>query len=154
MADRKSLIVLAVLALVAIVVFVLGAVGAGRGATTGTWPDWASPKSAGADQLTAADLRVSSACTVNGAAIDFVGACVVDVLPVTGGLPWERVTRRAILTAGPQPVRVTVTLAGKTLNANLDPGEDIRLTYTREGGRFALTCLAVSGCAVVLAKDA
>jgi len=154
MADRKPLIVLAVLALVAIAVFVFGAVGAGRGSTAGAWPDWASPKSAGADQLGADDLRGSSACTVNGPAITFAGACVVDVLPVTGGFPWERVTRRAILIAGPQTVGLTVTLAGKTLHTDLDPGDDVRLTYTREGGRFALTCLAVGGCAVVLAKDA
>ncbi len=154
MADRKPLIVLAVLALVAIAVFVFGVAGVGRGATAGTWPDWASPKSADADQLRADDLRGSSACTVNGTAITFAGTCLVDVLPVTGGFPWERVTRRAILTAGPQPVGVTVTLAGKTLHTNLDPGDDVRLTYTREGGRFALTCLSLSGCAVTLAKDA
>lgn len=154
MADRKPLIVLAVLALVAIAVFVFGAVGAGRGATAGAWPDWASPTSGGADQLGAADLTVSSSCAVNGAAITFVGACVVDVVPVTGGFGWERVVRRAILTAGPQSVGVTVTLAGKALHTTLDPGDNVRLTYTREGGRFALACLAVSGCTVILAKDA
>jgi len=154
MADRKPLIVLGVLAVVAILLFVLGAFGAGRGAAAGGMPGWASPHSSSGDQLTSADLRGSSACDITGATITFVGGCAVEVAPVTGGFPWEKATRRAILTAGPQPVNLTVTLAGKTLRTDLDPGDDIRLTYTRDGGTFVLTCLSVSGCVVVLSKDA
>jgi hypothetical protein len=154
MADRKPLIVLGVLALVAILLFVFGAFGAGRGASSTGMPEWASPKRSSGDQLTAADLRGSPGCDITGVTISFVGGCAVDVQSVTGGFPWEKATRRAILTAGPQPINLTVTLAGKTLRTDLDPGDDIRLTYTREGGTFVLTCLAVSGCVAVLSQDA
>ena len=154
MADRKPLIVLGVLALVAIVLFVFGAFGAARGATAGGMPDWASPTQSSGDQLTVADLEGSSSCAFEGATISFVGACVVTVREVTGGLPWERVTRRAILTAGAQTVNLTLTLAGRTLRTDLDPGEGVRLTYTRESGTLVLTCPAVGGCVVILARDA
>lgn len=158
MTDRKPLIVLGVLALVAIVLFVFGVLGPSRGgpavSPAGAWPEWASPKRSAGDPLTVADLRGSSSCDFTGSIISFVGACDVKVQPVTGGFPWEKATRRAILTAGPQAVNLTVTLAGKTLRTDLDPGDDVRLTYTRDGGTFLLTCLAATGCAVVLSEDA
>lgn len=154
MTDRKPLIVLGVLALVAILLFVLGVFGAGRGASAGGMPDWASPSRSTGDRLTVADLQGSASCDFEDATISFAGTCVVQVREITGGLPWERVTRRAILTAGPQTVLLTLTLAGKTLRTDLDPGDNVRLTYTREGGTLGLTCLAVGGCVVILTEDA
>lgn len=154
MGARKPLILLAVLGLLAIGLFVFGAAGAGRGVAAGGWPQWPSPNPSSGDHLTADDLRGSSTCTLEGATISFVGGCVVEVQQVTEGFPWQRVTRRAMLTAGPQPVGLTVTLAGKTLHTTLDPGEGVRLTYTREGGTFALACASLTPCSVLLAKDA
>jgi hypothetical protein len=156
MADRKPLIVLGVLALVAILLFVFGVFGAGRGKTATGMPEWASPSRSRGDQLTGADLEVSSSCNLEGATISFTGTCVAQVRKINGGLPWERVTRRAILIAGPQPVILTLTIRvekEKTLRTDLDPGDNVRLTYTREGGTLGLTCLAVGGCVVVLAED-
>jgi hypothetical protein len=153
MGDRKPLVVLGVLALVAIALYLTGVLGPSRGGAGGAWPQWASPKLSAGDPLTPADLRGGPSCDIGGTTIAFVGGCVVQVREITGGLPWEKATRRAILTVGPQPVSLTVTLAGKTLRDDLDPGDDVRLTYTREGGTFALACAAVGGCTVVLGRD-
>ena len=153
MTDRKPLMVLGVLGLVAILLFVFGVLGPSRGGEGGAWPEWASPKRSAGDPLTVADLRGSSSCDFAGSIIGFIGACAVEVRPVIGGAGWEKATRRAILTAGPQAVNLTVTLAGKTLGTDLDPGDDVRLTYTRDGGTFLLTCLAATGCVVVLSED-
>ena len=153
MADRKPLVVLGVLVVAAILLYLLGVLGPGGG-SGGSWPDWASPDRAAGDPLTAADLDGGPGCDVDGTTIAFTGTCAVAVREVTGGFGRERATRRAILTTGSQPVGLTVTLAGRTLSHELDPGEDVRLTYTREGGTFVLQCGSATGCAVVLRKDA
>lgn len=153
MADRKPLAVLGALAAAATALFVLGAAGAGRGPDGGGLPAWASPEASRGDRLTVADLEGSPSCAFDGGAISFVGACTVTVRAVTEGPAWERVTRRAILTAGPRSVQLTVTLAGRTLRTDLDPGDGVRLTYTRDGGTFVLGCADVGGCVVVLSED-
>jgi hypothetical protein len=154
MENRKPLIVLAALAVLAILVFVVGVVGAGRDGGDGGWPEWATPDFSPGDPLTAEDLAGDSSCEIDGAAITFVGVCRVDVRAVTDGWPWERATRRALLVVGTGPVELAVTLAGKSLQTDLDPGDEIRLTYTRDGGSFVLGCTNPAGCAVLLAEDA
>ena len=126
MAERKPLIVLGVLAVVAIIVYLVAVVGAGRDTAADPWPDWATPGFSPGDPLTA---------------------------EITGGWPWQSATRRALLVVTAGPVDLGVTLAGKALRTGLDPGDDIRLTYTREGGDFALACANLAGCAVVLTED-
>lgn len=153
MADRKPLIVLGVLAVVAVVVYVVAVIGAGRGSTAEPWPQWATPDFSPGDPLTTDDLRGSSGCGIDGAAITFTGVCRVEVSEVTGGWPWQAATRRAVLVVAAGPVDLSVTLAGKALRTGLDPGEDIRLTYTRDGGDFALACANLAGCAVTLTED-
>ena len=153
MADRKPLIVLAVLAVLAVVVYVVGVVGAGRDGTDDPWPDWATPDFSPGDPLLADDLTGSSGCSIEGPVITFLGACRVDVRPVTGGLPWQSATRRALLVVAAGPVDLSVTLAGKALRTDLDPGDDIRLTYTRDGGDFTVVCGSNLGCAVTLTED-
>jgi len=153
MENRKPLILLAALAVLAIVVFVVGVVGVGRGEDGGGWPEWATPDFSPGDALTADDLSGDSSCSIEGAAITFVGVCRVEVREVTGGWPWESATRRALLVVGTGPIELAVTLAGKSLETDLDPGDEIRLTYTREGGSFVLGCANPAGCAVVLAED-
>ncbi|MBK9158162.1 MAG: hypothetical protein IPM11_08570 [Micropruina sp.] len=153
MADRKPLLILLAVALVAIALFVVGVVGVGRGASGAGWPSWPSAKPGSGDQLVGDDLQADSSCAVADTTINFSGNCVVKVRPVTGGFPWERATRRAMLTAATPTVRLTITLVGKTLSTSLDPGKGVRLTFTRDGGAFALTCTNPAGCTVVLAKD-
>lgn len=153
MAERKPLVVLGALAVAAIGLFALGASGAGRGPEGDGLPGWASPELSRGDRLTRADLEGSPSCVFEDAVISFVGACTVTVRALTEGPAWERVTRRAILTAGPRSVQLTVTLAGRTLRTDLDPGDGVRLTYTRDGGTFVLGCADVGGCVVVLAED-
>lgn len=153
MADRKPLIILAALALVAVALYVVGAVGAGRAESGAPWPGWASPGSAPGDQLTPADLTGSDGCSIDGAVISFAGTCQVTVRKVTDGWPWQAVTRRALLGVVAGPVDLRVTLAGKALKADLDPGDEIRLTYTRDGGDFTLACRTLTGCVVTLAQD-
>ncbi|MDQ7993022.1 MAG: hypothetical protein AAGC63_15565 [Propionicimonas sp.] len=152
MNDRRPLIVLGVLAVLAVLVFGFGVAGAGRDGGSG-WPEWATPDFSPGDPLTVADLSGDSSCSIDGAAIAFSGVCRVEVKPVTGGWPWERATRRALLVVGAGPVDLGVTLAGKALRTDLDPGDDIRLTYTRDGGSFVLACVNPTGCAVTLVKD-
>ncbi|MDI9628740.1 MAG: hypothetical protein QM286_09385 [Acidobacteriota bacterium] len=154
MPGRKPIIVLSLLALLAAGLFAIGAVGASGSVPAGQWPKWASPKPVGGEPLTVEDLRLSPGCVLQDATLSFIGGCVVEVSPLDEGFPWLRVTRAANLTAGPQTVGVTVSLAGKTLHTNLDPGENVRLTFTREGGAVTLTCTAVTSCTVRLAEDA
>ncbi len=159
MEDRKPLIVLGILALVAILLFVFGVFGARRPVTESAWPQWATPSFSSGDQLTTADLREGSSCQFAGQAITFTGVCQLEVRKVTGGFPWEKATRRAVLTAAGQAVGVTVTITldddnEKNMQTALDPGEDVRLTYTREGGKLGLACGTPGGCTVVLSKDA
>lgn len=154
MADRKPLFILLAVSLVVIALFVVGVVGVGRGSSGAGWPTWASAKLGSGDQLVADDLQAGSSCPVANTTINFSGSCVVKVRPVTEGFPWERATRRATLTAATPTVRLTITLVGKTLSTSLDPGKGVRLTFTRDGGAFALTCTNPAGCTVVLAKDA
>jgi hypothetical protein len=154
MADRRTLLVLSGIVLLVVALFLLGVLGPGRAAPPGAWPDWAAPQRARGDPLLAEDLRADPSCEVAGTVITLTGTCAVQVRPVTGGFGWERVTRRAILTAVSQPVGLTVTLAGRTLHDDLDPGDGVRLTYTREGGEFVLRCAAPTGCVVALTEDA
>lgn len=154
MPGRKPIIVLGVLALLAAGLFAIGAVGASGSVPTGQWPKWASPKPVGGEPLTVDDLRLSPDCVLQDATLSFIGGCVVEVSPLDEGFPWLRVTRATNLTAGPQAVGVTVSLAGKTLHTNLEPGESVRLAFTREGGAVALTCAALTSCTVRLAEDA
>ncbi len=153
MADRKPLVVLAVLGVLAVALFVAGVLGTGRTATDPGWPSWATPQFAPGDPLPVEDLSGSSGCSIEGAVITFTTACRVEVARVTGGWPWQAATRRALLVVSAGPVDLAVTLAGKALRTGLDPGEDVRLTYTRDGGDFALACGSLSGCAVVLTED-
>lgn len=151
MTDRKPLVLLGVLAILAIAVFVVGAAGGGR--DTVAWPEWAAPQRSLGDPLIRADLRGSPACDFGGTTITFTGVCRVEVREVTGGWPWESATRRALLTAIGQPVELSVTLMGRQLRTGLDPGDRIRLTYTREGGSFVLGCGVPTGCVVALTED-
>ena len=154
MPQRKPLIILAALVLLAVVVYVVGLAGAGRDESAAPWPGWASPASAPSDQLTPADLTGSDGCSIEGAVISFAGTCRVTVRALTEGLPWQAVTRRALLGVVAGPVDLRVTLAGKALKADLDPGDEIRLTYTREGGDLTLTCRTLTGCVATLSADA
>lgn len=153
MAERKPLIVLGVLAVVAIIVYLVAVVGAGRDTAADPWPDWATPGFSPGDPLTTDHLAGSSGCGIDGPVITFTGVCRVEVSEITGGWPWQSATRRALLVVTAGPVDLGVTLAGKALRTGLDPGDDIRLTYTREGGDFALACANLAGCAVVLTED-
>ncbi len=153
MPDRKPLILLGVLALLAIALYLFGFVGAGRDGDADPWPEWAAPGFAAGDQLRPSDLRGSASCGFDGTEITFSGSCRVDVVEVAGGLPWQAATRRATLTVVGQPVALQVTLAGKELRTDLDPGDRVRLTYTREGGRLSLGCGSPTGCMVVLSED-
>lgn len=151
--SRKPLVVLAVLLVLAIVLFVTGAVGASRSAPS---PEWSNPfgTSAVASPLRPGELEVADgSCSVGEAAITLVGGCVLRVLPVEGGWPWERVTRSVRLIGVTGPVKVTLTVQGKQLGTDLDPGDDLRATFTRDGGDLVLGCLAVGGCTVTLAQD-
>lgn len=150
---RTPLLVLAVLALVAIAIFGLGVAGTGRTPGGDPWPEWATPEFAAGNRLTMDDLRGSDACRFDEPSIRFLGLCQVEVSEVTGGWPWQSATRRAILTVAAGPVAVRVTLAGKELRADLDPGDRLRLTYTREGGAMSLGCASPTGCVVVLSED-
>lgn len=154
MTDRKPLIVLAVLAVVAIIVYLVAVVGAGRsdGGETGL-PGWAAPDLSPADALTTDDLQGSDGCSFSGQVITFTGGCAVTVRELTDGWPWQHVTRRARLVVTGGPVDLAVTLVGKELSTSLDPGDDIRLTYTREGGSFVVGCGNLGGCSVTLAED-
>ena len=154
MAERKPLIILAALLLVAVAVYLVGVAGAGRGESAALWPDWAGPGSAPGDPLTPADLTGSDGCSIDGAVISVAGTCRVTVRATTEGWPWQAVPRRARLGVVAGPVDLRVTLAGKALKADLDPGDEIRLTYTREGGDFTLTCRIPTGCVVTLRADA
>lgn len=151
--DRRPLIVLAVLAVVAVALFAFGAVGAAGSDSGPSWPDWADGSSLG-DPLTAADLRVvSGGCSASGTLITFTGSCALLVEPVEGGWPWSQATRRAKLVAGASPLAVTVTVQDRVLSTHLDPGESVRVTYTRDGGPLALTCLGLGDCTALLTED-
>ncbi len=154
MSDRKPLIVLGLLGLLAIAVFATGAVGAGRDDRGADWPGWAAPDASPGAALTTSDLTGSPSCGFDRATISFAGTCRVTVKELTEGWPWQSVTRRALLVAGTEPVKLAVTLAGRDLRTDLDPGDSIRLTYPREGGTFVLGCGSPTGCIVVLAEDA
>ena len=150
--SRKPLVVLAVLVALGIVLFVTGAVGAAR---SGGEPEWSNPFGSftPADGLRAEELTVASgACSV-GQTIDFIGGCTLRVAPVEGDWPWERVTRTVRLVGVTGTVRVALTVQGKALRTDLDPGDDLRLTFTRDGSDLGLACLALGGCTVVLAED-
>lgn len=153
MNQRKPLLILGALGLLAILAFVVGAAGAGRADTGGDWPGWATPYLSPGDPLIGDDLTGDSSCSIDGTVITFAGVCRVEVREVTGGWPWESATRRAILVVATGPVDLAVSLAGKSLRADLDPGDRIRLTFTREGGSFALACGNPVGCAVTLLED-
>jgi len=154
MENRKPLIVLAALAVLAIVLFVVGVVGVARGdEAAGGLPTWAGPDASPGDPLTTDDLSGDSSCPLDGTVIAFSGDCEMTVREVTGGWPWQSATRRARLVVAQGPVGLAVTLAGKAMSADLDEGDDIRLTYTREGGSFMLVCGNPTGCVVTLAKD-
>jgi len=151
--DRRPLIVLAVLAVVAVVLFAFGAFGAAGSDPEPAWPDWSGGLSLG-DPLAADDLRVvGGGCSASGTAITFTGACALLVEPVEGGWPWSKVTRRAKLVAGASPVAVTVTVQERALSTRLDPGESVRVTFTRDGGPLALACLGLGECTALLTED-
>ena len=150
--SRRPLIVLAVLAAVAVAVFVLGAAAGG-----GSPPDrgWRNPfgEFNPADALRPDELEVvSGSCTV-GPAITFTGGSVLQVAPVTGGWPWQRVTRNVRLVGVTGAVRVQLSVQGKDLGTDLAPGDDVRLTFTRDGAGLALGCVAIGNCTVTLAED-
>lgn len=149
--SRRPLIVLAVLGVLAIVAFTVGAGGATRPAEGA----WANPFGDfnPADALRPDELGVTSgACTV-GSTIDFSGGCVLRVAAVDGGWPWQRVTRTVRLVGVAGLVRVGLTVQGRALRTDLDPGDDVRLTFTRDGADLVLACVAISGCTVALAED-
>lgn len=150
-ADRRPLVVLGVLAVVAIAVFATGAVAGARGGA----PAWDNPFGAfrPGDALRPAELTVDSGACVVGAGISFVGGCVLRVAPVAGGWPWQRVTRTARLVAEKGTVRVSLVVQGRPLTTDLDPGKDVRVVFTTDGGRLGLACLAVGGCRVALVAD-
>lgn len=151
--DRKPLIVLLCLAVLAVAVFVVGAVGASAGPGAGGLPAWARTLSLGRT-LTPADLHVAGGtCQIDGSSISVSGACALRVAPVEGGWPWSDVTRRARLVAGDGGVNVAVTVQDQPIDTDLDPGENVRLTFTREGGDLVLRCRVLTGCVVVLAED-
>lgn len=144
--------VLAVLVAVGIALFVTGAVGAARADPEPEWPDPFGSFTP-ADGLRAEELSVTSgACSV-GETIDFAGGCALAVAPVEGGWPWQRVTRTVRLVGVLGTVRMGLTVQGKALRTDLDPGDDVRLTFTRDGGDLVLACLAIGGCTVALAED-
>lgn len=151
--DRRPLVVLAVLAVAAVALFALGAAGAAGSDSGPSWPEWADGSALG-DPLTAEDLRVvSGGCSASGTLITFTGSCALLVEPVEGGWPWSKVTRRAKLVAGASPVAVTVTVQERALSTRLDPGESVRVTFTRDGGPLALACLGLGECTALLTED-
>lgn len=150
--NRKPLVVLAVLVLLAITLYVTGAVGAAGGGRDAAWSNPIGGVSVGdllrPDELAATDGN----CSV-GAVITFAGGCRLQVAAVEEGWPWQRVTRSIRLVGGAGRVRVSLTIQGKALRTDLDPGDDVRLTFTRDGGELGLACFAVGGCTVTLAED-
>lgn len=150
--SRKPLIVLVVLVVLAIVVYVSGAVAATRGGSDGGWSNPFGGLNVG-DRLEVSELAVADGNCNAGSTIAFLGACRLTVAPVSGGWPWQRVTRTLRLVGGQGAVKVALAVQGKTLRTDLDPGDDVRLTFTRDGGDLVLACLAVGGCTVTLAAD-
>jgi hypothetical protein len=150
--SRKPLIVLAVLVVLAIVVYVSGAVGAARNGGGDGWTNPFGSLNVG-DRLDVSELAVADGNCNAGEVITFQGACRLGVAPVTGGWPWQRVTRTLRLVGAQGSVKVALAVQGKTLRTDLDPGDDVRLTFTRDGGDLVLACLAVGGCTVGLAAD-
>lgn len=149
---RTPLVVLAVLVVLAIGLYVTGAAGAAGGRPEAGWSNPLAGVSVG-DRLRPEELaRVEGDCSV-AATITFVGGCRLAVAPVEGGWPWQRVTRSVRLVGGTGQVRLALTVQGKALRTDLDPGDDVRLTFTRDGGELTMACLAVGGCTVALAED-
>lgn len=149
--DRKSVVILVCLVVLVLVLAVVGGVGAAR-SPAGVRDSWFGSSTGG--QLDPADLRVDSgACAVSALVVTFTGACGVIVEPVEGGFPWSDAVRRVRLQASVGRVVVVVRVQDRTMTTTLDPGEDIRLVFTREGGPLSLGCVAISGCTAVLAQD-
>ncbi|MGD8214025.1 hypothetical protein [Aestuariimicrobium sp. Y1814] len=150
--DRKPVIVLVCLAVLVVVLAIIGAVAVARSPTGGVRESWFGSPQGG--RLDPADLRVASgACDVSGLVLTFTGACTLAVTPVDGGLPWADAVRRVRLQASTGRVVVAVQVQDRTMRTTLDPGEDIRLVFTRDGGPLSLGCLAVGGCSAALAQD-
>lgn len=150
--NRKPLIVLVVLVVLAIVLFVTGAVGASRGRPGAGWSNPFGAFSPG-DTLRPGELTATGGACAAGTTITFAGGCSLRVAAVEGGWPWQRVTRSARLTGVSGAVKVGLSVQGKALSTDLDPGDDVRVTFTRDGGALELACLAVGGCTVALAPD-
>lgn len=151
--DRRPLIVLLCLALAAVALFATGAFGAAGKPDTGTSPSWFSGFSLGGRLRPDALVVRAGACSVSGATITFTGGCELEITPVEGGFPWTDATRRAKLVAGEAPVAVALTVQERALTTTLDPGEAVRLVFTRDAGRLALGCLGLGSCTATLAED-
>ncbi|MBO1031403.1 hypothetical protein IPV09_08645 [Tessaracoccus sp. SD287] len=150
--DRKPLIVLLGLALLVLVLFAAGVVGAGRRPAAETNPSWFGAPRGGQLEPDALVL-VSGACSVSGSSLNLNGGCAFEVTPVQGGLPWSDAVRRAKLRVTGGVVIVAVRIQGRTMSTTLDPGEDVRLVFTRDGGPLTLGCVMVGGCTAVLLGD-
>jgi hypothetical protein len=150
--SRRPLVVLAVVGALAVLVFVLG-VGAGAGGDdggSGGWPDRLRDLVDGEDLTTADLVLTGGSCSVDGQVITFAGSCTFEV-PASGGrLSLGAPTRRATLAVGGAPVGVAIVIEDQEIAVEMDAGEQQDLTFGRSGGRLALGCLGLSGCAVAL----
>ena len=150
--DRKPILVLVGLALLVVVAFVAGTVGIARSPAAETRGSWFGSTQGG--RLEPDDLvRSSGACSRSGATVSVAGACAFEVTKVQGGLPWSDAVRRAKLRVTSGVVVVTVRIQDRTMTTTLDPGEDVRMVFTRDGGPLTLVCATIGGCTVVLLED-
>jgi len=150
--SRRPLVVLVVLLVIAIGVYMAGASGAGRGASSDGWSNPFGGLTVG-DRLALGEVAVADGDCTLGPTIVFLGACRLRIAPVSGGWPWQRVTRSVRLVGGAGTVKVAIDLQDRTLRTDLDPGDDLRLTFTRDGGFLVLACLTTGGCTVAFTED-
>jgi hypothetical protein len=145
-------VVVAALGVVAVLVFVLG-VGLGAGehdAGAGAWSDRLRGLGGGTALTTADLVPGGGACAVDGQVVTFSGGCAFDVPAAGGRFGLGPPTRRATLVVGAAPVRLALLVEGQEIQVDLDPGDAQDLTFGRSGGRLALACRGLSGCAVAL----
>ena len=155
MTDRRKFVVLGALALVAVLVFVLGSASGGGEGGADRWQERLHGVGGGRD-LTPSDLAlVSGSCELGAQEVRVPAACVLEVEPTGGRFSLGAPTRRATLVNQTSPLRLMATVEGQEIAVDLEPGEDVLVTFGRSGGTLALLCAGGPGaeCVVTFAPE-
>lgn len=148
--ERRPIVIVIACAVLAALILVFGvSCGGANDAAAKDWQKSFTSLAKGAP-LRGEDLAGSNEqCQAAGTQLLVTGSCIFQVREFGGALGLGPPTKRAVMV--PQKaVAIELFVEGTRIEQDADAGDQVELTFGKSGGRLAITCPSVGGCALQL----